>query len=65
MPCGSLPKREPAMSIQLPDPRDGRRVSSLLEKKKNARAGSDQSLVLNPADVVIIREFDLIGGRDF
>ena len=63
-PCGSLPKREPAMSIQLLGPRDGRRVRSLLEKEAHAPVRS-QSTVLNPAGVVILRELDLIGGRDF
>jgi hypothetical protein len=39
-------------------------VRSLLENKTPAPVRS-QSIVLNPAGVVIIREFDLIGGRDF
>ena len=63
-PCGSLPKREPAMSIQLLGPGDGRTVRSLLEKKAHAPVRS-QSTVLNPAGVVILRELDLICGRDF
>jgi hypothetical protein len=39
--------------------------SEVFNEKKSTRAGRSQLTVLNPAGVVILREFDLIGGRDF
>ncbi len=39
--------------------------SEVFNEKKSTRAGRSQSTVLNPAGVVILREFDLIGGRAF